>query len=154
MNSEMKYWAIHLNPEIWNYRKDLAENTTGMYKITLKHKSLIKKGDKGILWVSGELAGVYSIVDILSNPYMNIFKYDILKKYAFKKSKFIGEHNVIDIAFSKKLLSNPISKHDILQNNLLNDFHTFSNPQGLNTFKLTDGQYKEILRMIDQREKR
>lgn len=148
MNSEMKYWAIHLNPEIWNYRKDLAENTTGMYKITLKHKSLIKKGDKGILWVSGELAGVYSIVDILSNPYMSIFKYDILKKYAFKKSKFIGEHIVIDIAFSKKLLSNPISRNEILQNNVLNVLPAFSNPQGLNTFELTENQYQEILRLI------
>lgn len=148
MNSEMKYWAIHLNPEIWNYRRDLAENTTGMYKITLKHKSLIKKGDKGILWVSGELAGVYSFIDILSNPYKSIFKYDILKKYAYKKSKFIGEHTVIDIAFSKKLLSNPISRHEILQNFVLNVLPAFSNPQGLNTFELTEEQHKVILNLI------
>ncbi|WP_276975762.1 EVE domain-containing protein [Flavobacterium filum] len=150
----MRYWAIHLNPENWNYRRDLTENNTGMYKITLKHKSLIKKGDKGILWVSGELAGVYSIVDILSNPYISIYKYGILKKYAFKKSKFIGEHIVIDIAFSKKLLSNPISRYNILQNNLLNNLHAFINPQGLNTFELTEEQYKEILRMVDESGKR
>lgn len=144
----MKYWAIHLNPEIWNYKRDLSENTSGMYKITLKHKSLIKKGDKGILWVSGELAGVYSIVDILSNPYMSIFKYDILKKNSFNKSKFIGEHIVIDIAFSKKLLSNPILRNEILQNNVLNVLPSFSNPQGLNTFELNENQYQEILRLI------
>ena len=150
MNSEMKYWAIHLNPEIWNYRRDLTENTTGMYKITLLHEMLIKKGDKGVLWISGEKSGIYSLVDILSNPYKSIFKYDILKKYAYKKRKFIGEHIVIDIAFSKKLLSNPISRHNILQNNLLNDLQAFNNPQGLNTFKLTEEQYKEILNLINE----
>lgn len=146
----MRYWAIHLNSDIWNFRKELRENTTGKYKITLLHEQLIRKGDKGILWISGEHAGVYSLVDILSKPYKSIFKYDILVKFAKQKSKFIGQHYVIDVAFSKKLLSNPISRQNILQNNLLNNLHAFNNPQGLNTFELTEEQYKVLLNLFNE----
>lgn len=137
----MRYWIIHSNPKIWNSKKELKYESSGMYKINLSHKELINLGDKGILWISGPDAGVYSLIEMASRPYEQHFHYTHINKYALDKKKFIGQQLVVDISFVKKLTETPITKKGILKNNMLNVLHFFTNPQGQNTFELSEMQY-------------
>ncbi len=144
---DIRYWAIHSNPDIWKSELELKECDEGMFKINDNHKDLFKLGDKGILWVSGKNAGIYSFIEVISDPFITFFHYDILRKYAIQKGKFMGQHLVVKVKYYEKLLYNPIKRHIILNDNILKEKYAFRNPQGLNSFELTNEEYEKTLNL-------
>ena len=62
------FWIFQCNPSIYDLKLNLQQNKVTDWQIG-GHKSRIKAGDKGIIWVTGNESGCYVFIDIISAPY-------------------------------------------------------------------------------------
>jgi predicted RNA-binding protein with PUA-like domain len=61
------YWLFQGKPEAYDFAAAVKENLIEEWNVKA-HWKIIKKGDKAILWLSGENSGCYALADIIDNP--------------------------------------------------------------------------------------
>ncbi len=141
---QKEYWAIHTNPKIWDSVLELSENSEGKFKINKKDRYDIKKGQRGILWISGKKAGVYAFIIFTGNPYIGEFSNNEMR-FAVDRSKFTGKHILVNVKYQKR--KNILPRETLLQNEILKKNYGFVNPQGRRDFPLTVNEYNEIIKL-------
>lgn len=141
-----EHWAIHTNPKIWDSLSELTNSNVGIFKVNKKDRYEILESQKGILWVSGPKAGIYALIEFVSNCYIGEFS-QLDLKYAVEKNKFLGKYILVKVKYKK--LINPILRQQLLNNSLLSKNYGFINPQGRRDFPLTNEEYLEILKLVN-----
>ena len=62
-------WLFQANPQRFDILNALADDRLNEdVWLVNQHKNEIKKGDIGLIWMSGKEAGIYAVVDIVSDP--------------------------------------------------------------------------------------
>ena len=71
----VNYWLVKQEPSIYNYATLEKEKKTvwdGVHNnLALKHLNLMKKGDQGLFYHTGDEKQAVGIIAITSNPYPN-----------------------------------------------------------------------------------
>jgi len=101
-NNNTNYWIFQANPKYYDVMGALEKNKLVRWDVN-QHKTKIKKGDKGILWVTGKDSGCYALFDIISDVFElnnqdkvkinvthNFLTKPILKAEAMKRIPDIG----------------------------------------------------------------
>lgn len=142
LDTKTGYWMFICNPKVWSIDEFLSNKhlPTDTYKITDYHKDDIHIGHLGVIRVGVDKrtkaerkgkskldAGVYAIVQILSEPYKRGSQHD----FEFWTDKKIDRSNdwVVDIKYLVNLINNPILI-DGLRGNKAIDSDLINNRQG------------------------
>lgn len=142
----MNYWLFQANPKKYRISDALHEcNDNHNWTWDVKqHKTKISEGDKVIIWVSGEDAGVLALATITST--IQELEDRPGDKYAIDKS-FTNKMDRVRLRIDKNLvqLNSIISKGEILSNP-----HTITLKQGIRgtNFESNKTEYDAIHEMI------
>ncbi|TXG36971.1 MrcB family domain-containing protein [Seonamhaeicola maritimus] len=143
LKQKTNYWVFQGNPKIYNVTNSLQDNALTTWSVKA-HKDKIKKGDKVIIWVTGDVSGCYALAKVTSSVY-NAFDDDSQTKYYTDKSLNIKSDRV-NIEVEYNITQSPILKSDLSEFNSFEDFK--GGNQGTN-FSATRQQYSTILKLIE-----
>ncbi len=137
------YWIFQGNPDTYDFKAALEQGGISDWNVTA-HKAKIHEGDKGIIWLTGKNAGVYGLLEVVSEP---------RERGKDDDPNWKKEHKadyVVDIEFEYNLFDHPILKEEIDRNEVLKDLNVGN--QGTN-FTATKKEYEEIQKLIEKRMK-
>ena len=143
-NISSNYWIFQANPDYFYLEKALSDGALKTWKVN-QNKSKIKEGDKVILWLTGEKAGVYALANIESAVQKIPEDPEELTYYTNNNHANIEEDRV-ELSIEYNLVKKPILKNVILQNADLKDLK--QGVQGTN-IKATKKQYDAIIDIIN-----
>ncbi|MGB9853607.1 MAG: EVE domain-containing protein [Candidatus Bathyarchaeales archaeon] len=64
----LRYWVFQFNPAIYKWHDWIKENREKEQWLVSQHSKSIQKGDRVVIWSSGEKAGIYAIGEVIENP--------------------------------------------------------------------------------------
>jgi hypothetical protein len=142
IEQKINYWIFQGNPKVYDFenaiRNDLLEDWT-----VSAHKEKIKKGDKVILWITGNKSGCYALAEITSEPY--------LKENSPDDHLFSNENKnelKADLKITHNLIDNPILKEQIVNIKELSELKIGN--QGTN-FASTKQEFEKFLELIQNK---
>ena len=139
-----KHWVFQANPEKVYRITDALKDGLLISWMVNQYKKEINTGDKVILWVSGQNAGVYALATVTSPVYSSPAD-EIEHKYYIDKTK-IEEGDGVNLRLDKNLINNPLLKEIVLSHPNLHDLK--QGIQGTN-FPATKIQYETLLNLIN-----
>lgn len=142
-SSFVNYWIFQGNPKFYKVVEALNDNTLVTWSVKAFKKN-IKKGDKVILWVTGEKPGCYALCEVISDVYEGMDEKFELKYYTDLSTNEISSK--VKIKVTHNLASKPITKAQIDLINELSDLKVGN--QGTN-FSATKEQYLTLLNMAE-----
>ncbi len=143
--TNVSYWIFQANPtKVYRIVDALKAGVLNSWMVNQYSKE-IKKGDKVILWVTGEIAGVYALATITSD--ISIFNNEEEREYYIDKSQITPSERV-SLRMDHNLVARPIFKEEVLNNSNLSDLN--QGRAGTN-FPATKLQYETILHLINSK---
>lgn len=144
-------WIFQANPQRYDIMNALADDTIGdeMHWLVNQYKNEIKKGDIGIIWLSGKEAGIYAITEIITNPKI-LAEPDEEKKYWADVKDKDDDKLRVKMKIIENLLNSPISKTNLLKTNGLENMSILRRYQGTN-FPVTYNEWIEIKKLIKEK---
>jgi hypothetical protein len=142
-SSIVNYWIFQGNPKFYKVVEALNDNALVTWSVKA-FKKTIKKGDKVILWVTGEKPGCYALCEVTSDVYEGMDEKFELKYYTDLSTNEISSK--VKIKVTHNLASKPITKAQIDSINELSDLKVGN--QGTN-FSATKEQYLTLLNMTE-----
>jgi len=115
-SEETKVWIFQANPKRYNLLDRLMEIQIGDKDVWMvnQYKNDILSGHIGILWLAGKEAGIYSIVEIISNPEYMVDSEDSTKHWKSDEDKSQKRLRV-RIKYKLKLLRDKALRKDELK---------------------------------------
>lgn len=137
------YWVFQANPtKVYRIIDALKAGLLKSWMVN-QYKNEIQTGDKVILWVSGEAAGIYALATVTS-PVHNAVVEEEENEYFIDQSK-IGEGSRVELRLDYNLVDKPLIKEQVLATPQLSDLK--QGTQGTN-FPATKLQYDTIINII------
>ena len=139
-----RIWIFQCNPEKYRIEEALVDEKVkiGFHWKVKQHKNEIKKGDIGIIWRSGKLAGILAITELISDP--GEFIESDEEKYYWND---LTNENGFQFRVKMKVIRNlekPLTKEKIKAITGLQDLSVVKMPRGTN-FPVTTEEW-EILK--------
>jgi predicted nuclease of restriction endonuclease-like (RecB) superfamily len=145
-----RVWIFQANPQRYDVLGALADETLDedMWLVS-RYKNEICAGDIGLIWMSGKEGGIYSVVDVLSNPQM---MYDSEQSTKYWESESDKRQMMLRIKYRHrlKLINNPITRQELKNIPQLRNMEIFRRPIGTN-FRVTNDEWEIILGLIKKR---
>jgi hypothetical protein len=145
-----RVWIFQANPERYDVLNSLAdENLTEDVWLVSRYQNEIHSGHIGLIWMSGKEGGIYSVVDVVSNPQM---MYDSEQSTKYWTSETDKRQLMLRIKFRHrlKLINNPITRQELKNIPELENMEIFRRPIGTN-FKVTNDEWQLILGLLEKR---
>ena len=137
----VNYWVFLGNPKIYDVIGSISDNALENWTVKA-YKNEIKKGDKVILWLSGEKPGCYALCDVVSDVYEGLNDEREMKYYA---DPIVNEiSSKVRIKITHNLTANPITKAQIAAVDELSELKIGN--QGTN-FSATEDEFLAILEL-------
>lgn len=142
------YWVFQANPQYYKIEDALRANVVHSWRVN-QNKKNIYIGDKVILWVTGEKAGVYALATVKSEVVKLSDTPDEIKFYPDINEYDPNEEvDSVELTIDYNLVENPILKTTILDHQILKNLTR--GLQGTN-LKASRAQYEAILELISIR---
>jgi|SRR6478672_10537601 len=149
---EKKVWIFQENPKRYDTLKALDDPRLGNETTWLvkRYKNEISKGDIGLIWLSGNKAGIYAIGEILNNPMMMELPEAEKKYYLIDSDEGDLTRLYVKMKIVTKLIDRPILKNQIkeikgLQNLSILKFWNHTN------FPVTIEEWNEIKKLLENK---
>ncbi len=139
---EPNYWVFQGNPKFYDIIGSLREGALKTWSVAA-HKDKIQKGDKVILWVTGDNSGCYALCRVISDITIREDDPKEMTFYIDKNENIKSER--VEIEIEQNLFDKPILKEQ------LTTFVEFANFKGGNqgtNFTATKEQYERIISII------
>jgi 5-methylcytosine-specific restriction endonuclease McrBC GTP-binding regulatory subunit McrB len=144
---KVNYWVFQGNPKIFNVIDAISDYALETWSVKA-FKDQIKKGDKVILWVTGEQKGCYALCEVASDIYEGLDDEAEMKYYANRSLN--EESSRVKIKITHNFSNNPITMDQISSNDRLSKLKVGN--QGTN-FSATQDEYNTILEMAEKMNK-
>ncbi|WP_369765331.1 AAA family ATPase [Flavobacterium sp. WC2429] len=138
----VNYWIFQGNPKFYDVVSSLQNELLTTWKIGA-HKDKIKKGDKVILWLTGENSGCYALAKVTSDVGRISATEEEIKYY---KTDYDENEDRVAIEIEFNLATDPILSEEIKVLSQLDELKTGN--RGTN-FSATKSQYDAILNLIN-----
>lgn len=145
-----RVWIFQANPERYDVLNSLAdENLTEDVWLVSRYQNEIHSRHIGLIWMSGKEGGIYSVVDVISNPQM---MYDSEQSTKYWTSETDKRQLMLRVKFRHrlKLINNPITRQELKNIPELENMEIFRRPIGTN-FKVTNDEWQIILGLLEKR---
>ncbi len=141
-----RVWIFQANPQRFDILNALADDRINEdVWLVNRHKDEIKKNDIGLIWMSGKEAGIYAVVDIISDP-------EFLVDSAVSSQYWIRDEDKqqrklrVRYKYKIKFPGNPIYKQELKNTGL----SILKFAQGTN-FPVRDEDWKVISSIIEKK---
>ena len=132
-------WIFQGDPSRYDFQEALNNGTLSTFRVSA-HRSNIKPGDKGILWLTGSKRGCYALLEVSSEP----FNSDDHEDKNWLSERMAGTH--VSVKVTHDFSTHPISAESIQTSPLLMELN-IGHP-GTN-FQASLGQY-ELLKSMGE----
>jgi hypothetical protein len=138
------YWIFQATPDIFDLRNALKNDALKTFAVR-SHKDKIQKGDKAIIWLTGESTGCYALCEIISE--VSVIEVSIHEKKYFLKWNKEALQDRVELRVEYNLWNNPIYKDEL---NSLTTQSLKTNIPGTN-FNATKKQYNIFIEHLQMR---
>ncbi len=141
---DINYWVFQANPKYYDTESALKAGVLKTWRVS-QFKKEIKTGDKVILWITGDKAGIYALATVNSEVHkINDVPEEI--EFYIDKTDMDKEVDGVELELEYNLANSPIFKDNILTHPVLKELK-----QGIRgtNLKATKKEYNEILKLID-----
>ena len=143
-------WIFQANPQRFDILNALADEKLNKdVWLVNQHKNEIKEVDIGLIWMSGEEAGIYAVIDITSDPEFLIDSLDSSKYWISDEDKQQRKLRV-NYKYKIKFPEGPIYKQELKKIPELSRLSIFNFSRGTN-FPVTDEEWKIIAVLIEKK---
>jgi predicted RNA-binding protein with PUA-like domain len=136
----MNYWLFQGNPKYYRIQEAIAAFETMPWLVTRYAKEM-QVGDGVLVWIAGPDAGIYAIAEIIEPPQIleqiSDAEYWTIPVSA-KKDKPRAQ-----LRFLRKLLGQPLRKHELKQDPILKALLVIKAPNSTN-FKVSPEQWERV----------
>jgi len=110
-----------------------------------QHRTKIKKGHLGLIWMSGVESGIYALTRIETDPLL-------LSEYPAEKKYWIGQSEKeeairVKMTILKRLINNPILRKTVLDIKELSNLSIIKQSQGTN-FPVKNSEWRVISQFL------
>lgn len=149
-DSLVNTWMFQANPERYDILNALADPEVQRYNwLVSQHKSKIKKGDVGLIWMSGNYAGIYAVAQITSEPAI-MGETPAEDKYWFDNEDRGKKKMRVELINKIRLIDTPVLRHELKAIDALKDLRILRIPRGTN-FPVAPHEWKVIKGLISTR---
>ncbi|MFM7437083.1 MAG: EVE domain-containing protein [Snowella sp.] len=139
----MNHWLFQGNPKYYRIQDAIAAFETMPWLVTRYAKEM-QVGDGVLVWIAGPDAGIYAIAEIIELP--QVLETIPDAEYwtipvSSKKDKPRAQ-----LRFLRKLLGQPLRKHELKQDLILKDLLVIKAPNSTN-FKVTPEQWERVYQL-------
>lgn len=143
-------WIFQANPKRFDILNALADDRINEdVWLVNQHKNEIKKGDIGLIWMSGKEAGIYAVMDIISDPEFLVDS-PISSQYWISDEDKQQRKLRVKISTKLKFPDNPIYKQELKNIPGLSHLSILNFFQGTN-FPVRDEEWKIISALIEKK---
>lgn len=144
-NSKVNYWIFQGSPNIYDIAGALKNDHLISWKVSA-HKNKIKKGDKVIIWQTGDKSGCYALAEVTSD--VSVFDESSVEVDYYLNPQQSGPSERVKINVTKNLVDSPILSSQIKD---LFEFKNFNaGNQGTN-FQATKEEYEALLKFTENK---
>ncbi|AFY37419.1 Uncharacterized protein family UPF0310 [[Leptolyngbya] sp. PCC 7376] len=141
----MAYWLFQANPKyhrIFDAIRELDE----MPWLVTRYRDKVQPGDGVLIWVAGPNAGIYAIATVMTTP--EILRPDDIADldYWTEPIRIRTTKARTTIRFFRKLLGQPLRKHELRFDRTLRDLDVIHTP-GSTNFKVTAEQWQRVYQL-------
>ncbi len=139
----MQYWLFQGNPKYYRIL-DAIRALDAMPWLVTRYADKMQVGDGVLIWIAGADAGIYAIAEIIEAPKILDTIPDLeywTTPVSAKKDKPRAQ-----LRFLRKLLGQPLRKHELKQGRILKDLLVIKAPNSTN-FKVTPEQWERIYQL-------
>ena len=144
----VNYWIFQCNPRIYDGVTALRDKKVYDWTVAA-HKGKIKKGDRFILYITGQHSGCYALGKVTSEVLEeNRTSAEVLDEYSKELDLREDWRSYVNVDITHNFYDSPVLKNEILGNNKLANFK--GGVQGTN-FSATEEEYNEILKLFESK---
>ncbi|MBU1044552.1 MAG: EVE domain-containing protein [Candidatus Omnitrophica bacterium] len=143
-------WIFQANPQRYDILNALSDERLDVdVWLVNQYKDYIKKGDIGLIWMSGKEAGIYAVIDIMSDP-------DYCKDSPMSTRYWTSDEDKdkvklrIKFKYKIKLINDYISREELKNIPGLRNMKIFKMPQATN-FPVTKEEWQIISKLIEKK---
>ncbi len=143
-------WIFQANPKKYRIQEMLRDQEVikEFHWRVNQYKKFIDKGEIGLIWLSGEKAGIYAVVNIISEPgYFQ--ENEAEKKYWLDDAEEEGTQLRAKLTMIKNLVDSPIGKKTLKSIESLKDLSILKRPWAGTNFEVTLDEWSVIKELIE-----
>ena len=134
-------WIFQANPKYYDIQESLTTESKELWNC-IQHAKKIAAGDRVLIWISGDDAGIYAIGKILTEPVLRPDS-SIGMSYWTNAEKGAKPRPRVWVEYEKVFHDNPLYKRFLQWDSELGGLSIIANPRGTN-FKVTQEQWLAI----------
>jgi hypothetical protein len=141
-------WIFQANPSRYDLLNSFSDDSIGneIHWQVNQYKGKIRKGNIGLIWMSGKEAGIYAITEITSDPEY-IIEPPNEDKYWLDSGNRGKEKLRVKMLIKTKLINNPIFRYQLRETKGLENLSILKFTQGTN-FPVTATEWKIISDLV------
>lgn len=146
-DEDISVWIFQGNPNRYDVLNSLSDKDIGnrIHWLVNQHKKKIKKGHIGLIWMSGQEAGIYAVTRIENDPEI-MTEYEAERKYWIDSDEKI-EATRVEMTVLRRLTNKPIFKKQLLEISALRNMSILRQFQGTN-FPVKNSEWRIISELI------
>jgi predicted RNA-binding protein with PUA-like domain len=140
-------WIFQGNPDKYRLSDSLHEMSEEWWNVR-QHAKTVRAGDRVLIWISGENAGIYAIGTILTNPEV---KPDSSLGLAYWNNPAEGEkpRARVRVRYERRLFERPLLKPYLQTDQELWGLKILNAPRGTN-FPVTEAEWLAIEQWLNE----
>ena len=144
--SDIATWIFQANPNKYDIQTSLQREAEELWNCN-QHFRRIKRGDRVLIWISGDEAGIYAVGRVLSDP---IQRSDSAKGMTYWADPRHGrqERPRVRVRYDQTFVTQPLLKTFLQCDPELWDLPILANPRGTN-FKVMEREWEAIQAWIE-----
>ena len=136
----MAYWLFQGNPKYYRILQAIEEQEELPWLVT-RYSKEIQVGDRALVWMAGSEAGIYAIAEVNKPPEKEPELSDT--QYWLMPDQAKLDKPRVQLKFLRKLLGQPLRRHELKQDQILRDLLVIRAPNSTN-FRVTEEQWQRV----------
>lgn len=139
-----KFWIFQANPEtfrIFDWWNDHHDDNSITWSIR-QYADEVRKGDQGVIWISGNNSGIYAVVEVETTP-SKIEHTEEEKSYWIDSKELFKITKRSVLVYQKKLFDQPISRSLCRHDEVLSSMSILRQAQGT-VFRMKKDHFNRI----------
>lgn len=136
----MAYWLFQGNPKYYRLLQAIEEQE-GLPWLVTRYSKEIQVGDRVLVWMAGPEAGIYAIAEVTKPPEIHPELPD--GQYWLMPDQAKLDKPRVQLRFLRKLLGQPLRRHELKQDQILRDLPVIRAPNSTN-FRVTEEQWQRV----------
>lgn len=144
---EPRTWIFQANPKRYRIEESLQAEHEELWNLN-QHAAEVRAGDRVLIWISGDDAGIYAVGIVLSNP---VIMSDSPRGIEYWSDPADGRRPKarVQVRYDRVLLSRPLRKVYLAADPAFRNLGILRSPRGTN-FAVTTAEWLAIKEWLDE----